>query len=185
VTNNDFLAAESAIEPTLTTGIVSAIKKSAAGWPLIQMDANINHGSSGGPVCNEKGEVVGLTTFGSIENTGGLAAGLNFAVPVAILDEYLDTAGVTPRPSSSSHLFAQAVAFYDKGHYKAALHKFGEVRKVNSLYPGLYTYMNDCRENIKKGKDHSSGLLERLLLIFVLLLLTGGVIVWVRLGRQR
>lgn len=94
VTNNDFLSAESAIEPTLTTGIVSAIKKSVGGWPLIQMDANINHGSSGGPVCNEKGEVVGLTTFGSLGDTGGLAAGLNFAVPVTILDEYVDSAGI-------------------------------------------------------------------------------------------
>ncbi len=85
VTNNNYVATESAIEPTLTTGIVSALKKSVAGWPLIQMDANINRGSSGGPVCNEKGEVVGLTTFGSIENSGGLAAGLNFAIPVSIL----------------------------------------------------------------------------------------------------
>jgi S1-C subfamily serine protease len=185
VTNNDFLAAESAIEPTLTTGIVSAIKLSAGGWPLIQMDANINHGSSGGPVCNEKGEVVGLTTFGSIENTGGLAAGLNFAVPVSILNEYLDTAGITPRISSSSQLFAQGVAFYNKGHYKAALHKFEGVRKVNSIYPGLYTYINDCREKIKKGMDHSSGPVERLLLITALLLLTGGFIVWWFLRRQR
>ena len=96
VTNNDFLAAESAIEPTLTTGIVSAIRKAVGGWPLIQMDANINHGSSGGPVCNERGEVIGLTTFGSLENTGGLAAGLNFAIPVTILNEYLDSAGITP-----------------------------------------------------------------------------------------
>ncbi len=99
VTNNDFVSAESAIEPTLTTGIISAIKKSVGGWPLIQMDANINHGSSGGPVCNDKGEVVGLTTFGSLENTGGLAAGLNFAVPVSILDEFLDSAGIKPAPA--------------------------------------------------------------------------------------
>ena len=99
VTNNDFVSAESAIEPTLTTGIISAIKKSVGGWPLIQMDANINHGSSGGPVCNDKGEVVGLTTFGSLENTGGLAAGLNFAVPVSILDEFLDSAGIRPSPA--------------------------------------------------------------------------------------
>lgn len=178
VTNNDFLAAESAIEPTLTTGIVSAIKLSAGGWPLIQMDANINHGSSGGPVCNENGEVVGLTTFGSIENTGGLAAGLNFAVPVSILGEYLDTAGIAPRISGSSRLFAQAVAFYDKGHYKAALHKFEAVKKVNHLYPGLYIYINDCREKIKKGLDGTSGPVERVLLISVVLLLLGGAIVW-------
>ncbi|HVV03380.1 MAG TPA: trypsin-like peptidase domain-containing protein, partial [Puia sp.] len=151
VTNNDFLAAESAIEPTLTTGIVSAVKNSVGGWPLIQMDANINHGSSGGPVCNEKGKVVGLTTFGSLENTGGLAAGLNFAVPVAILDEYVNTAGIKPQLSQSSRLYAQGVAFFDQGHYKAALRKFGEVKKLNSTYPGLYIYMEGCRSRIKKG----------------------------------
>jgi len=114
VTNNNYVATESAIEPTLTTGIVSALKKSVAGWPLIQMDANINSGSSGGPVCNEKGEVVGLTTFGSIENSGGLAAGLNFAIPVSILEEYLDSAGVTARPSETSQIFGDAVVFYDR-----------------------------------------------------------------------
>ena len=184
VTNNDFLAAESAIEPTLTTGIVSAVKNSVGGWPLIQMDANINHGSSGGPVCNERGEVVALTTFGSIENTGGLAAGLNFAVPVAILAEYLDTADVKPKLSRASILFAQAVQFYDKGHYKAALHEFEAVRKLNDKYPGLYIYMNNAGANIKKGMDQSSGPVERIMLISILLLFTGGLIAWWRVRRK-
>jgi serine protease Do len=185
VTNNDFLAAESAIEPTLTTGIVSAVKQSVAGWPLIQMDANINHGSSGGPVCNEKGEVVGLTTFGSLENTGGLAAGLNFAVPVSILNEYLDTAGITPRPSHASRLFAQAVSFYDKGHYKAALREFVAVQQLNNVYPGLYIYINNCRENIRKGMDQTSGPVERMLLIVGLLLLVMSLVAWRVSSRKR
>ncbi|HEY4338045.1 MAG TPA: serine protease, partial [Puia sp.] len=114
VTNNDFVSAASAIEPTLTTGIVSAIKRSVGGWPLVQMDANINHGSSGGPVCNQRGEVVGLTTFGSLENNGVLAAGLNFAVPVAILNEYLDSAGIDARPGNATLRFAKALEEYDR-----------------------------------------------------------------------
>jgi hypothetical protein len=176
VTNNDFVSSESAIEPTLTTGIVSAVKKSVGGWPLIQMDANINHGSSGGPVCNEKGEVIGLTTFGSIENTGGLAAGLNFAVPVSILSAYLDTAGITPRPGRSAQLFARALAFYDQRHYETALKKFQEIQQLNSHYPGIYSYMAECRDNIKKGKGRGTGPTERLLLIACgLLLLMGGI----------
>jgi len=187
VTNNDFLAAESAIEPTLTTGIVSAVKNSVGGWPLIQMDANINHGSSGGPVCNEKGEVVGLTTFGSLENTGGLAAGLNFAVPVAILDEYLDSAGVKPQLSKSSRLYAQGVEFFDQGHYRAALGKFQEVKKLNSTYPRLYIYIEDCKSRIKRGMDHYSGPIERVLIIVVLLLGVAALLAWrgVRLNRRR
>jgi S1-C subfamily serine protease len=187
VTNNDFLAAESAIEPTLTTGIVSAVKNSVGGWPLIQMDANINHGSSGGPVCNEKGEVVGLTTFGSLENTGGLAAGLNFAVPVAILDEYLDTAGITPQLSKASRLYGQGVAFYDEGHYKAALQKFEDVKKLNSTYPRLYIYMSDCKTNIKKGLDRYSGPIERILLIVLVVMALSVLTAWivVRVNRKR
>ncbi len=164
VTNNDFVSTESAIEPTLTTGIVSAIKKSAGGWPLIQMDANINHGSSGGPVCNEKGEVIGLTTFGSLENTGGLAAGLNFAVPVSILDEYLDSAGVTPAFSDASRLFAQALRFWSDRHYRAALKTFEKVQQVNPHYPGIYTYIARCKENIRNGKGINTEPMTALLL---------------------
>jgi len=171
VTNNDFVSVESAIEPTLTTGIVSAIKNSVRGWPVIQMDANINHGCSGGPVCNEKGEVIGLTTFGSLENTGGLAAGLNFAVPIAILNEYLDTAGITPRSGRSSLLFARAISFYDGQHYQAALKNFEAVHQLNPSYPGLYAYIAECRDNIKKGKSKGSGPVEHVLLIAGLLLL--------------
>ena len=165
VTNNDFVSAASAIEPTLTTGIVSAIKQSVGDWPVIQMDANINHGSSGGPVCNEKGEVVGLTTFGSIENTGGLAAGLNFAVPVAILDEYIDSAGIDAEPGTATLHFTHALNTYDQRRYSAALQEFQAVQKLNDHYPGIYDYIADCQEMIKDGKGRPVGPVERVLLI--------------------
>lgn len=165
VTNNDFVSAASAIEPTLTTGIVSAIKRSVGGWPLVQMDANINHGSSGGPVCNQRGEVVGLTTFGSLENNGILAAGLNFAVPITILNEYLDSAGIDARPGNATHRFAQALEEYDRHQYGAALQDFEAVLRLNPHYPGIYSYIADCRENIQKGKGRTLGSVERMLFI--------------------
>jgi serine protease Do len=165
VTNNDFVSAASAIEPTLTTGIVSAIKQSVGNWPVIQMDANINHGSSGGPVCNENGEVVGLTTFGSLENTGGLAAGLNFAVPVSILNEYLDSAAVNPAPSEASRRFAHALDTYDQHRYSTALREFRAVQQLNAHYPGIYTYIGDCQAMIKAGKGSAIGPVGRILII--------------------
>jgi S1-C subfamily serine protease len=170
VTNNDYVALESAIEPTLTTGIISAIKKSVNGWPLIQMDANINHGSSGGPVCNEKGEVVALTTFGSLETTGGLAAGLNFAIPVAILYEYLDTASITPYVSKPSKLFSEAVVFFEKGHYRKAMAKFEAVKQLNVNYPGLDTFITNCKKGIQKDEGNEAGVFRYDLLGFGLLL---------------
>ena len=166
VTNNNYVATESAIEPTLTTGIVSALKKSVAGWPLIQMDANINRGSSGGPVCNEKGEVVGLTTFGSIENSGGLAAGLNFAIPVSILQEYLDSAGVLARTSETSQLFGEGVVLYDRGYYSDALIKFIEVNELNSHFPGLAYYIKDSQKRLQQNEDKNSSMIRVDLLVF-------------------
>jgi len=170
VTNNNFIASESAIEPTLTTGIVSAIKKSVQGWPILQMDANINRGSSGGPVCNDRGEVVGLTTFGSLENNGGFAAGLNFAIPVSILNEYLDTAAIIPRMSDASMLFSKGILAYEKESYREALKRFTEVKAMNKNYPGLNSYINNCKNFIEKDKDKKSSALWYDLLGFAILI---------------
>jgi len=177
VTNNDFVAAASAIEPTLTTGIVSAIKQSVGDWPVIQMDADINHGSSGGPVCNERGEVVGLTTFGSLENTGGLAAGLNFAIPITILNEYLDSAGIDPQPSIASQRFSYALDLLGQRRFHAAKDEFLVVQKLNDHYPGIYTYIEECQENIKAGKGRAVGPVERIVVISTILLLVLGIVI--------
>jgi serine protease Do len=168
-TNNDFVSAGSAIEPTLTTGIVSAIKNSVNGWPVIQMDASINHGSSGGPVCNSQGEVIGLTTFGSLENTGGLAAGLNFAIPISILDAYIDSAEITPAQSNSTKLFLEGLNFYNKKYYHKALSSFEKVKQLNNFYPTVNLYISNSKNKINKGEDKEVGLIKGVLEIVILL----------------
>ncbi len=66
----EVLGAETA---TVTEGIISAVRPG-----LIQMQAPINPGSSGGPVLNLKGEVVGIVR-GTLR---GQQQGLNFAAPI-------------------------------------------------------------------------------------------------------
>ncbi len=175
VTNNNYVASESAIEPTLTTGIVSALKNSVEGWPLLQMDANINRGSSGGPVCNDRGQVVGVTTFGSLENSGALAAGLNFAIPVSILDEYLDSAGIVAGPSDATLLFSEAVVLYDREHFKEALKKFRSVRQLNNRYPGIGNYISDSERRLRPARAEKKSIIGPDLLILGGLLLLAGV----------
>lgn len=55
---------------TITAGIVGAIRPTARGV-LVQVDAAINHGNSGGPVLNRAGEVVGVATS-YLDKTQGL-----------------------------------------------------------------------------------------------------------------
>jgi S1-C subfamily serine protease len=75
------------IGPSVTSGVVSGLKRSFrtnAGDQLsnlIQFDAAVNPGSSGGPLLNAAGEVVGIVTA-MLDPGGGGFAGIGFAVPI-------------------------------------------------------------------------------------------------------
>jgi 2-alkenal reductase len=74
---------------TVTVGVVSGTGRvidSGNGYQienLIQTDAAINHGNSGGPLVNLAGEVIGINTL-IVRNTnnGDVAEGLGFAIPI-------------------------------------------------------------------------------------------------------
>jgi S1-C subfamily serine protease len=74
---------------SLSAGVVSGLNRTftpADGLPLtgmIQFDAAVNPGSSGGPLLNVKGQVVGVVT--GLANSAGNDefAGIGFAVPIA------------------------------------------------------------------------------------------------------
>ena len=75
------------IGPSVSAGVVSGLKRSFrtnAGDQLsnlIQFDAAVNPGSSGGPLLNAAGEVVGIVTA-MLDPGGGGFAGIGFAVPI-------------------------------------------------------------------------------------------------------
>ena len=62
-------------EATLSTGIISALRNDDIHGAIIQITAPISHGSSGSPVMNMAGTVVGVATFGFEQGQS-----LNFAV---------------------------------------------------------------------------------------------------------
>jgi len=73
------------LERTLAEGIISAIRV-VEGTRYLQISAPSSPGSSGGPVLNLQGEVVGITTKGI---TGQGAQNLNFAVPIDYVEPLL------------------------------------------------------------------------------------------------
>lgn len=80
------------LQGTMTMGIVSA-KRVREGYNVIQADVAVTHGNSGGPLVNDKGAVVGITTSGIAEN--GAPVSLNFFVPIK---EGLDFLAAHPAP---------------------------------------------------------------------------------------
>jgi S1-C subfamily serine protease len=67
------------------------------GFSFIQSDVMVNHGNGGGPLVDEKGEVVGLTDIGLQPN--GAPAGLNFFVPIR---DALDVLGLELTPTQAA-----------------------------------------------------------------------------------
>lgn len=73
--------------PTVTTGIVSALDRRLAGpgnelYGLVQTDAPIAPGSSGGALVDAAGRLIGITTAIAVSDIG--PEGLGFAVPIDI-----------------------------------------------------------------------------------------------------
>jgi hypothetical protein len=180
VTRNEYLSAESVVEPSLTAGIVSGVRKTVNGWNVVQMDAEINHGNSGGPVCNEDGAVIGIATFGSIEQSSGtLAAGMNFSLPVNVMKEFLDTLGIVPKQGKASLLFNKAMDDYDNDEFSSAIIKIKQLQKLNPSFPGLSAYISDCELKIDNGLDKTEKKIK-LWLIGVGLIFLTIIVLWFR-----
>jgi 2-alkenal reductase len=91
---------------TVTVGVVSATGRSidtGNGYTidgLIQTDAAINQGNSGGPLVDLAGEVIGINTL-IVRNSGSgtVAEGLGFAIPIntaaAVADQIIQTGYIT------------------------------------------------------------------------------------------
>ena len=96
---------------TVTDGIVSSINRSlklsagatystAKTMALIQTNATINHGNSGGPLINNRGQVVGINTL----KLSSDYEGIGFAIPIngaiSIVNQLIEYGEVTERTDS-------------------------------------------------------------------------------------
>lgn len=72
------------LEGTVSEGIISGFRKIDNNFRIMQITAPISPGSSGGPVINQNGQVIGIASASIIEGQN-----LNFAIPVTKLKEVL------------------------------------------------------------------------------------------------
>ena len=116
---------------TVTAGVVSALHRDLVGEALsgangtvrdlIQTDAAINHGNSGGPLIDMSGNVIGINTevVRGQSFTGDIAEGLGFAIPsntVKTITDQLVKKGAITRPYmgiTSMLITPQVAAYYD------------------------------------------------------------------------
>ncbi len=157
---------------TVTSGIISAVDRTikikedeelSYMEDLIQTDATINSGNSGGPLLNEKGEVIGINSV-KIEE----AEGIGFAIPINIVKPIIEKIQLNGRfkePSIGIYAYDKEVIQYldndvkfDNGIYVVSIKKDGasygkglakgdiitkidniELNKMNELRQYIYT----------------------------------------------
>ena len=92
------------LDDSLSQGLISGFR-----GKLIQITAPISHGSSGGPVFDQTGNVIGLSTAMLVGN--GME-NLNFAVPVSFLEPYLSNQSVRPLKELAADSATHTVLFH-------------------------------------------------------------------------
>ncbi len=139
-------------EPTFTKGVVSSFKQAKGNKKnLIQTDASINHGNSGGPALSSSGKVIGIATYGLVPDQGG--GNYNFLRDIADLKDLMVKNKIFEENSSTYTSWKDGLNNYWVSYFKYAIDDF---EKVTGLYPAHQTvgkYMIEANAKIGSIED--------------------------------
>jgi len=121
----------------VTRGVVSSLAGIKNDYSQIQFDAALQPGNSGGPILNEKGNVVGVATSGLnkelfLENSGAIPENTNFGVKASAVRAFLEANGVIlPEPYTQVMEKSEMVNLITKGTLLLGCWKTYSSRQAN------------------------------------------------------
>ena len=143
---------------TMTSGIVSAINRDLEvndrTMTLIQTDAALNNGNSGGPLINCYGQVIGINTMKLRSYYSTTAEGLGFAITMAvakpILEELIENGYVAGRPAIGISYDTLPLAFriyynLPEGVYISAVYDGSDAQAKGVAAGDIITAVNGTR----------------------------------------
>jgi tetratricopeptide (TPR) repeat protein len=146
------------LEKTVSDGIVSAIREVPKMGKIIQITAPISQGSSGSPVINMKGEVVGVVSFFVM-----LGQNLNFTIPGERVAELNAGVGISLAEREESRirdwlgsaegLYAAGLRYMGLENFEKALFYFIETVKKDPNNSDAYFQIGYCRAKLGSYGD--------------------------------
>jgi len=150
------------LEGSVTNGIVSAVRDIPGFGRIIQITAPISPGSSGSPVVNMKGQVIGVAT---LQITGGQS--VNFAIPserIAQLDRAasdntqqslgeLVVATSRNKRAKAVEYFRGGLTFLSRDDCQNALPYFQKATESDSGYTEAWAQAGFCNEKLGRHAE--------------------------------
>lgn len=152
------------LEGSVTNGIVSAVRDIPGFGRIIQITAPISPGSSGSPVVNMQGQVIGVAT---LQITGGQS--VNFAIPSERIAQLDRTAQSQTGPALSLgelvaatsrnkraravEFFRNGLTFLSKDDCQGALPYFQKATAADSGYAEAWAQTGFCQEKLGRHAD--------------------------------
>jgi S1-C subfamily serine protease len=133
----------SALIPSFTKGIVSAAKTTESGVPVLQFDASLAPGNSGGPVFSKTGEVVGVSVAG-IESAGNF----NFAIAGTTAASFAATKPTTATSTKEGMLLEHSLRSLEAGWLRVA---DTDLKDLEKAFPDE-TVVTDLRAELTRRR---------------------------------
>lgn len=146
------------LEGSVTNGIVSAVRDIPTFGRIIQITAPISAGSSGSPVVNMQGQVIGIAT---LQITGGQS--VNFAIPSERISQLqiaapmsladLVVASGRNKRAKAVQFFRDGLSFLSKDDCERALLSFEKAVESDSNYAEAWAQSGFCNEKLGKHAE--------------------------------
>ncbi|MEO6050469.1 MAG: trypsin-like peptidase domain-containing protein [Pyrinomonadaceae bacterium] len=137
------------LEGSVSNGIVSAVREISGYGKIIQITASISPGSSGSPVVNMAGQVIGIATLQAAEGQN-----LNFAVPaerisqlkISEIQTFTSLTAETQKNkrSSAERLYSQGLAQLSRDDYAKAVPFFEKAAEADGNYAEAWYQAGYC-----------------------------------------
>jgi tetratricopeptide (TPR) repeat protein len=146
------------LEGSVTNGIVSAVRDIPTFGRIIQITAPISPGSSGSPVVNMQGQVIGVAT---LQITGGQS--INFAIPSERISQLqsgallsladLVAASGRNKRAKAVQAFRDGLSFLSKDDCEKALPYFEKAVESDGNYAEAWAQTGFCREKLGRHSE--------------------------------
>jgi len=153
------------LEQTVSDGIVSAVRDVPSFGKIYQITAPISPGSSGSPVVNTRGEVIGIATFQLLEGQN-----LNFAVPAEEIVKLEKTQTMTlnefvvaeqkKNGDDTQELLLAGMQFQFNHQYEEAISCFEKLTKKDPRNSFAYFEIGMCNSILERNQEAIEALQE-------------------------